>query len=110
MTEESAIQKAVFDELKARAMPGVVAWHVPNDKASTRKAGFMRGVHDVHVLHKGKFYSLELKVPKGEVSIEQLRFRDRIEDAGGYSFIAYGREAAFNALVGWGLLRPEARA
>ena len=108
MTEEGEIQKAVFAELKARAMPGVVAWHVPNDRASRRKAGFVRGVHDVHALHRGKFYSLELKAERGTVQVEQLMFRDRINDAGGFSFIAYGRDAAFKALEGWGLLRREA--
>jgi hypothetical protein len=105
---ESDIQRAVFAEIRSRGMPGLVAWHCPNDRSSTRKAGFVRGAHDVHMLHKGTFYTLELKVERGKVEVEQLLFRDRINDAGGFSFISYGLPQAINALEGWGLIRRAA--
>jgi hypothetical protein len=108
MTEEGEIQKQVFAELRSRGMPGHVAWHCPNDRASPRKAGFMRGVHDVHILYGGKFFSLELKTDKGDVKVEQLLFRDRINDAGGYSQITYGLTEALNWLEGCGLLKGRA--
>lgn len=105
---ETDIQKAVFQNLKQRGMPGAVFWHVPNDRSSRRHAGFRRGVHDVHILHAGKFYSLELKTERGEAEVEQLLFRDQVNDAGGFSFIAYGLPTALRCLEGWGVIRKEA--
>lgn len=105
---EAQIQKSVFEHLRKRGMPNLVAWHVPNDRSSRRKAGYKAGAHDVHALHAGKFFTLELKVERGEVSVEQLLFRDQINDAGGYSHIAYGLPEALRCLEGWGLLRKEA--
>ena len=102
---EAEIQKQVFAELRARQ---ILAWHVPNDPASRRKAGFLRGCHDVHILHGGKFFSLELKAERGTVGIEQLMFRDRVNDALGYSQITYGLDEALNWLEGCGLLRGRA--
>ncbi len=108
MTEEGEIQKAVFAEIAARKMPGVVAWHCPNDRSSRRKSGFRPGVHDVHALHRGKFYTIELKVPGGRVSEEQFEFLDDINAAGGFSYIAEGLPEAICILESWGLLRKAA--
>ena len=105
---ESEIQKAVFEHLRTRGAPKAVFWHVPNDKSSRRKAGYRAGVHDVHVVHGGKFFSLELKTDKGQVQVEQLSFRDRIHDAGGYSHIAYGLSEALTWLEACGVIRKEA--
>lgn len=105
---EAEIQKQVFAELRGRGMPGVVAWHVPNDRTSRNKAGFVRGCHDVHILHNGRFHTLELKKERGTVAVEQYLFRDRINDAGGYSQITFGLTEAINWLEACGLVRKEA--
>lgn len=106
---EAEIQKEVFNNIRQRGMPGVEAWHVPNDKRSRRKAGYRPGVHDVHLLHRGKFYSLELKIEKGgDTSLDQIKFRDAIIGAGGESFIARGLREALLWLEAWGLIRKEA--
>lgn len=105
---EAEIQRAVFAEIKARGMPGVVAWAVPNNPMSRRTVGFRRGVHDVHVLHRSKFYTIELKTDDGRASEAQLEFRDRINRAGGFSVIAEGLPQALAILEAWGLIRKEA--
>ena len=110
MTPEGEIQKAVFDELKARKFPDAVAWHTPNDRTSRRKAGYLAGVADVCVVHKGKFYAMELKAPKRRPTEDQLEFRDNINRAGGYAFVAEGLQEALCCLELWGILRPEGRA
>ena len=102
---ENEIQKAVFANLRARAMPGAVFWHVPNDKSSRRKSGYLEGVHDVHALYRGKFYTVELKKEKGRVTEAQLEFRDRINAAGGYSVVAEGLDRALGIFEAWGILR-----
>ena len=105
---ESQIQKAVFDNLKSRAMPGVVFWHVPNDPSSRRKSGYRAGVSDVNALHRGKFYAMELKKDGGRASQEQLEFIAAINTAGGYAFVAEGRDQAIACLEAWGIIRKAA--
>jgi hypothetical protein len=104
---EADIQKAVFANLRRRAKPGVVYWHVPNDKSSRRHAGYLEGAHDVHVLHQGRFYTIELKTKKGRTTVPQLEFRDRINNGGGFSVVAAGLDRALNILEDWGIIRPE---
>jgi len=105
---EGEVQKAVFEDLKARAMPGVVFWHVPNDKSSRRKAGFRAGVSDVHALHRSKFYVVELKKTGGRATEDQLEFIADVNHAGGFGCVAEGLPEALGILETWGLLRRAA--
>lgn len=105
---EAEIQKTVFSNLRKRGFPGVVFWHVPNDKASRRKAGYREGVSDVHALHRGKFYCLELKKDGGRATEPQMKFVSEVNAAGGYSCVAEGLEQALCVLEAWGLIRRAA--
>lgn len=105
---EAEIQKQVFAEIAARKFPRVMAWHVPNEKSSRRKAGYLPGVADVNAVHRGKFYAMELKKDGGRASEDQLRFRDGINATGGYAVIAEGLPEALAILEAWGLIRKEA--
>lgn len=105
---ENEIQRAVFANIRQRAMPGVVAWHVPNDPSSRRKAGYLAGVSDINAVHRGKFYALELKKDGGRPSQEQMKFISDINAAGGFAVVAEGRDEALAILESWGLIRKEA--
>ena len=105
---EAQIQGAVFDNLRSRGMPGVVFWHTPNDRSSRNKAGYRAGVADVSVVYRGEYFGLELKVPKGITSDEQIKFRDDVKAAGGNAHIAHGLDEALACLEAWGLLRKAA--
>ena len=106
---EAAIQKAVFQNLRERGSPGVVFWHTPNDPASRRKSGYRAGVSDVCVLHRGKFYAMELKKDRGGVvSEEQLEFVSDVNAAGGYAVVAEGLPQALACLEAWGIIRRAA--
>jgi len=102
---EAQIQRAVFAEIAARRMPGVEAWAVPNNRDARRTVGFRAGVSDVNAVHRGKFYAMELKKDGGRASQEQLEFVAAINCAGGYAFVAEGRDQAIACLEAWGLLR-----
>lgn len=109
MTEEGQIQKAVFAALNKRGAPGVVFWHTPNDRMSRRKSGYRAGVADVSVVHRGKYYAIELKKQKGGVASEdQLRFISDINAAGGFAFVAEGEGEALAGLEALGILRRAA--
>lgn len=105
---EAEIQRAVFAEIASRGMPGVVAWAVPNNREARRTVGFKAGVSDVNAVHRGKFYAMELKKDGGRPSQEQLEYIAAINIAGGYAFVAEGRDQAIACLEAWGLLRKAA--
>jgi hypothetical protein len=120
---EQAVQQAVFDHLRFRGKPGIVFWHTPNGAflggkrnrrgasiqgAIMKKNGVRAGVSDVLILHDQKFFALELKAPGGRASAAQLEFIADIENAGGFTCIAEGVDAAIAALERWQLLRGRA--
>jgi hypothetical protein len=104
---EADIQKAVFSHLRTRAMPDAVFWAVHNSPGARRMAGYLEGVHDVHIWHRGNFFTLELKTENGRPTEAQLKFRDRINGTGGYSMVVHGLDRALRCLVDWGVLKPE---
>jgi hypothetical protein len=114
--EEDQIQKAVFEHIRARGVPRLIAFHCPNGgKRSISEAmrfkamGVKPGIPDVWMLHAGRTYALELKPPKGRLSDAQILAHEEIEEAGGLVATAYSLDAALACLEGWGLLRGEAR-
>ena len=52
--------------------------------------GQIKGVSDILGIWKGKPLAIEVKKPGGRVSLEQLRFLELFERAGGIAFVAYG--------------------
>jgi hypothetical protein len=114
LTEE-AIQRVVFSHLRVRAVPGVVAFHVPNggyrrpiEAARLKGLGVRAGVPDVIALHRGQVYALELKTKHGKATEGQLQAIEDIRAAGGRAQICHGLDGALAALEGWGLLRGRA--
>lgn len=116
---EQEIQKAVVKHLQQRGAPGVVYWHTPNgvkgrgrrfaiQGAIARGMGARAGVSDLVVLHRGKFFALELKAPKQNPTEEQLKFLADVRDQGGFTCVAEGLDAAIKTLEAWGVLRGKA--
>ncbi len=109
---EDAIQRAVFQHIWIRGVPGIVAWHTPNggkrkpiEAAILKGLGVRPGVADVCIVHDGKFYALELKAPGGRSTEKQIQFRHEVNAAGGFAAEAVGLDAALGCLHAWGLLR-----
>jgi hypothetical protein len=112
---EAGIQRAVFQHLRARAAPGVFAFHVPNggyrrpvEAAILKGLGVVAGVPDVIAIHNGHVYGLELKAEGGRASEKQLATIAAMEAAGAFTCIAVGLDRALAVLEGWGLLRGHA--
>lgn len=120
---EDAIQRAVFQHLKIRSAPGVIAWHTPSGgfrkpaEASILKGlGVKAGVSDIFAVrptvcpHCGfgptpMVYALELKAPRGVATEPQMAFIHSINAAGGYAVVAFGLDEALRCLEAWGLLK-----
>lgn len=111
---EDSIHKAVADHLRHRGAAGLVWWHSPNDAkrsfataARLKKMGMRAGVADIIAIHNGKAFALELKSDNGRATIAQLEFLSDFEQAGGYSCLCHGLDAAIRTLETWGLLRTQ---
>jgi hypothetical protein len=107
---ESEIQRAVVQHLRARGVPGMVFFHVPNggrrDKiegAIFKAMGVRAGVSDLILVHDSKIFAL--KAEGGRPSTEQMTFLTEIDRAGAYTAIAPGLDRALHTLEMWGLLR-----
>lgn len=109
---EDGIQRAVFQHIRARGVPGLVAWHTPNggkrkpiEAAIFKGLGVRAGVSDIIAVHAGKIFALELKADGGRPTETQLEFLADIERAGAFTAIATGVDQALATLEAWGLLR-----
>lgn len=120
---EDDIQHAVVAQLRARGVPGLVFFHVPNSSKLGGKRtrdgvpleairlpslGFRPGVSDLILAHAGKMFALELKTETGRVTKDQFDFIADMHEAGADTAIAMGLDAAIQTLEGWRLLRGKA--
>lgn len=108
---EAQIHRAVVDHLRTRA-PGLLFWHTPNggfrnarEAANLKRMGVLPGVSDILALHDGELYALELKAYNGRATEHQLKFRDRVNECGGYASIAEGLDEALAHFKAWGFIR-----
>lgn len=111
---EQAIQKAVFQHLAARAMPGVYAFHCPNGgkrskiEASIFKSlGVRAGVPDIIAIYRGTVHALELKASYGRLSPNQKQALEDLKAAGAHTAIAHSLDEALVTLEHWGVLRRD---
>ena len=109
---EQAIQRAVFENFKARAAPGVFAFHPANggyrkpiEARILAGLGVRAGVPDIIVVHRTRCYALELKAEKGRLSDAQRAALDALDAAGAITGTAWGLDQALSILESWGLLR-----
>lgn len=112
LTSEAQIHRAIVAQLRVRAVSDVVWWHTPNDaKRSPGTAkrlqtmGMRKGVHDLCFVHRGNFYSMEIKSSRGRPTVEQMKFASDVNAAGGHAMIVHDIDRALRALQCWGLIR-----
>src|SRR5437763_9161876 len=94
---EAAIQRCVFQHLRARGAPGVFAFHPANggyrkpiEAAILKGMGLVAGVPDVIAIHQGRTYALELKAAGGKATPKQVEAIAAMQAAGAIAAIATG--------------------
>ena len=112
---EAAIQRAVFQHLRARGTPGVFAFHPANggyrkpvEAAILKGLGVVAGVPDVIAIHNGRVFAMELKAPGGRATVKLLEAIAAMREAGAFVALAEGLDRALACLEAWGLLRGRA--
>jgi hypothetical protein len=109
---EAAIQRAVFEHLRARGAPRVFFFHPANggyrrpvEAAIFKSLGVMPGMPDLFIVHNGRCFAMELKAPGGRATDKQLACIAALREAGAFTAIAEGLDHALAQLEDWKLLR-----
>jgi hypothetical protein len=102
---ERDIQRAVFDHIRGRRMPGVFAFHVPNaGKRNSVEAAILEalearaGVPDVFAIRDGRCYALERKTKTGRLTSVQKHAMAVLERAGALTTVCRGLDPALHTL------------
>lgn len=102
---EDEIQRTVFAHLRARAAPGVFAFHVPMggkrrpvEAAILKGMGATAGVPDIIIIKNGQTLGLELKTEMGRATENQRRTIEAMRAAGADCEVCYGLNAALKWL------------
>src|SRR5262249_56735060 len=110
---EQAIQRAVFEHLRARGAPGVFAFHPANggyrkpvEAAILKGLGVKPGVPDVIAIHNGRCFALELKAAGERATDKQLETIAALREAGAFTAIAEALDPALAAPHAPRLLPP----
>lgn len=116
---EQELHKAVVAHIKTRGAPGLLWWHTANGMyaggkrnrkgmaiqgAIMKSLGARAGVSDLVFLHRGRFYSLELKSAGNKPTEAQYEFMSDVQDAGGFAAWSDNIDRAIGMLEIWGLL------
>jgi len=67
--------------------------------------GVTAGAPDILLWHDGKSFALELKSEDGRISEAQPKMLNRLSQAGVFTAVAHGLNAAVVILEGWHLLK-----
>jgi hypothetical protein len=109
---EDVIQHAVFQHIRARGVPDLVAIHPPlggyrrpTEAKILQGLGTTAGTPDLLAWHDGKAYAMEIKNTTGRTSPAQLEMLNRLSKAGAFTAIAHGLDRALAVLEDWRLLR-----
>src|SRR5499433_4074473 len=108
---EAAIQRAVFQHLRARGAPGVFVFHPANggyrkpvEAAILKGLGVVAGVPDVIAIHNGRVFAMEIEAEGGRATDKQLACIAALREAGAFTCVAQGLDRAMAVLESWGLL------
>jgi hypothetical protein len=111
---EDQIQRACFQHLAWRGVPGLFAfhpanggWRSPVEARIFKGLGVVAGVPDIIIIHGCQIYALELKADDGRVTDAQLACHERLRTAGARVGVAFGIDRALRQLSEWGLSRPD---
>lgn len=110
---EENLQKAIVRFL-GHALPPDSFFFATTNQRGTRKRfemgilkamGARAGVPDLCILHRGRFFGLEVKAPKtGRLSEHQANAADAIVQAGGFYSVVRSVEEVERCLRAWGVI------
>ena len=114
---EGDLQRAIWSHILIRGTPDTIAYAVPNGGARAaatgarlKAQGVVPGIADLmFILADGSAAAMELKAGNNRQSPEQVAFAQRCDRVGVPYALVYDLDTALEILVGWGVIRPEAK-
>ena len=95
-------EKQIQNEIRLAlgALDDVVLWRNNTGVDTNRgvRYGLCKGSSDLVGICAGRFFALEVKTPKGRVSVEQQMFIDLVKSYGGHGAIVRSVEDALDAV------------
>lgn len=112
--DEDKLQAALWELIQLRKHPWVVAWAVNNNPRSARdgarcqRLGCLPGVPDLHFFDGSvqRYYALEIKTKSGRLSDSQIKWMNRLNEAGATVDVGYGWDECCHVLKLRKLIRP----
>jgi hypothetical protein len=110
---EEDLQKTIVRFLGTALPPDSFMFAVPNQRGTRKKfemgilkaLGVRAGTPDLVILHRGRFFGLEVKAPQGgRLSDNQADAADAIVNAGGFYSVVRSVEEVERCLRGWGVI------
>ena len=112
MRAEDAIQRAVFQHIRARGVSGLVALHPANggfrkpvEAKILAGLGVTKGCPDILAWHDGKAFAMEIKSEDGRLSEAQAEMINRLDKAGVFTAVCHGLDRCLACLEAWALLK-----
>lgn len=109
---EEQLQKAIVQFLGIALPPDAYLFATTNQRGTRKKfemgilkaMGARAGVPDLCLIHRGRFFGLEVKAEKGRLSEHQADAADKIVEAGGHYSVVRSVEEVERCLRGWGVI------
>ena len=108
---ESILQASIFDSIKEMLLPEVLITCFPSGGggrvrgAKLKKLGLSSGWPDLQLVHKAKFYGIEVKTPVGRLSPAQSELHKKLIQQGAKVAIVRSEKDAIEQIIKWRLHR-----
>ena len=106
---ESILQSSIFDAIKDLLLPEVLITCFPSGGggrvrgAKLKKMGLSSGWPDLQLIHKAKFYGIEVKTPIGRLSPAQSELHKKLKKQGVKVAIVRSEKDAVEQIIKWRL-------
>jgi hypothetical protein len=106
---EAVLQTLIFDLLKINLSSDVLITCFPSGGggrvrgAKLKKMGLSSGWPDLQLIHKGKYYGLEVKTEKGRLSPAQSALHERLISQGAKVSVVRSPKDAYEQIIKWRL-------
>lgn len=109
---EEQLQRAIVRFLGISLPPDSFMFATTNQRGTRKRfemgilkaMGARAGVPDLVILHRGRFFGLEVKADKGRLSDHQATAADLIVQAGGFFSVVRSVEEVERCLRAWGVI------
>jgi hypothetical protein len=106
---EAVLQSAIFESIKDILLPEVLITCFPSGGggrvrgAKLKKMGLSSGWPDLQLIHKAKFYGIEVKTSVGRLSPAQSDLHERLIHQGAKVAIVRSEKDAIEQIIKWRL-------